>query len=112
VALLAFGAALGGLLVVPISDAAAAAAGLAVAVLLVVLGYREARWRALRWVVIVPAAAITADVITFTPLSLQTGPEADIYSYGALFYVPLYALLIGLGVAGARVSWSARHPET
>ena len=110
--LLAFGVALAGLLVFTSSDELAAAAGLAVAALFAVLGYREGSWRALRWACVVPAAAVVADVIAFTPMSHQTGPDADLYSFIVLSYLPLYALLVGLGVATRRLSLSRRriHP--
>ena len=110
-ATLTFGVALAGLLVFPASDALAAAAGLAVAALLGVLGLREGSWRALRWVCVVPAAAIVADVITFSPMSPQAGPEANVYSVVVLFYLPLYALLIVLGVAIKRLGRLALGTE-
>jgi hypothetical protein len=100
----AFAAALAGFLLLTESDAAAAAAGVVTAGLLVLLGQREARWRGLRWALLVPAAAIVADVIAFTPLSLQTGPESNLYTYAAFVYLPLWAALVAVGIAVRRLT--------
>jgi hypothetical protein len=105
----AFGVALAGFLVFGASDAAAAGAGLVVSVLLVLLGYRNATLRALRWALLVPAAAFVADVITFTPLSPQTGPEANLYTYAAVLYLPLWAFLVAAGVVAARGRRRSAH---
>jgi hypothetical protein len=99
----AFAAALAGFLLFSESDAVAAAAGIVTACLLVLLGLREARWGALRWALLVPAAAIVADVITFTPLSPQTGPESNLYTYAAIVYLPVWAALVAVGVAVRRL---------
>ena len=107
--LVTFGVALAGLLVSTSSEASAAAAGLAVAALLTVLGFREGSWRALRWACVVPAAAVVAGVITFTPMSLQTEPEANLSGFVVLSYLPLYALLVGLGVATRRLRLGPRR---
>lgn len=107
---LLFGVALAGFFVLPATEAGAAVAGLiavVLLVLLVLLGYRDGTWRGLRWALLLPAAAVAADVITFTPLSLQPDTEADIYSFIALYYVPLWLLLVTVGI-GAR--WLQRRP--
>jgi hypothetical protein len=111
----AFGVALAGLLVFTASDAAAAAAGIVAAALLVLLGYRDGNWRAFRWALLVPAAAIAADAITFTPLSPQTGPESNLYTYAAFFYLPLWVFLVAVGIGArrivGRVGRPAAHPH-
>jgi hypothetical protein len=107
----AFGAALAGLLVLAASDVAAAAAGSATAALLVLLGYRDGSRRALRWALLVPAAAIVADALTFTPLSPQTGPEANLYTYGAFFYLPVWAVLVAVGIGVRRTVARGAHPQ-
>jgi hypothetical protein len=86
-------------------------AGIATAILLVALGYCDGHWRALRWSFLVPAAALAADLITFAPVSPQTGPDANLYSYAALFYLPVYAALILLGITAHAIAPGRRtHP--
>lgn len=104
----AFGLALAGCLVFPVAYAAAAVLGLIAIALLPVLGYRDGTWRALRWALTVPAAAVVADVITFTPLSLQPETEPALFTYAAVFNGPVWALLVLTGV-GARRLGRRRH---
>ena len=101
---LTFGLAFAALLVFTGAEAVAAVAGLAAVALLAVLGYRDGSWRALRFAALIPAAAIVADVVTFTPLTLQTGPEATLYTYAAVLYLPAWALLVLLGLAVRRIT--------
>jgi hypothetical protein len=97
-ACLVFGLVLAGFVLFPVTDAAAAVAGLVAIALLPLLGYRDGTWRGLRWALIVPVAAVVADVITFTPLSLQPDTDATIYTYAALYYLPAWALLVVAGI--------------
>ena len=71
--------------------------------LLPLLGYRDGTWRGLRWALIVPVAAVVADVITFTPVSLQPETDATLYTYAALYYLPAWALLVVAGIGARRV---------
>ena len=100
---LAFGVALAGCLVFPVTNAGAAVLGLVGIALLPVLGYRDGTWRALRWALTVPAAAVVADAITFTPLSLQPETEPALFAYAAVFYGPGWALLVLTGVGARRL---------
>jgi hypothetical protein len=99
-----FGVALAGFVVFPVSEPAAAIAGLIVVALLPLLGYRDPTARALWWALIVPAAAFVADVLIFTPLTLQPDLDATIFSVIALYWLPLWALLLAAGIALRRVS--------
>jgi hypothetical protein len=72
-------------------------------VLLPVLGYRDRTWRAVRYALIVPAAAVAADVVTFTPWSLQPETDAIIYTGVALYYLPVWGLLVLAGVGARRL---------
>jgi hypothetical protein len=72
----AFGLAVVALVVFPVSEAGTAIVGLIVVAMLPVLGYRDGTVSGMRYALIVPAAAVVADVVTFTPLSLQ--PETDV----------------------------------
>ena len=110
-ACLVFGVALAGMVVFPVTDAGAAVAGLIAVALLPVLGYRDGTWRGLRWALIVPAAAVVADVITFTQLSLQPETDAAIYTYAAVIYLPAWALLVSAGI-GARRLRRRRRPSS
>jgi hypothetical protein len=101
VAWVAFGSALVALVVFPVSEVAAAVLGLIVVGMLPVLGYRDGTFRGMRYALLVPAAAVAADVITFTPLSLQPETDAAIYTYAGVVYLPAWALLVGAGI-GAR----------
>jgi len=100
-AAVAFGLLLAGMVVLPVTEAVAAVLALAGVCLLPVLGYRDGSWGALRWALLVPVAAFAADVVTFTPLSLQPESDATIYTTIALYYLPAWALLVLAG-AGAR----------
>ena len=106
----AFGSALAACLIFPVTEAGAAVLGLVAVALLPVLGYRDGTWRALRWTLIVPAAALAADVVTFTPLSLQPGVEPVIFTYAAVFYGPVWAGLVLSGVGVRRRSASGSAP--
>jgi hypothetical protein len=108
---LAFGVALAGFVVFPGTEAGAAAAGLIAVALLVLLGYRDGTWSGLRWTLIVPAAAVVADVLTFTPLSLHPETEPPIWTYLAGFYFPAWVLLVAGGI-GARRLQRRRRPSS
>ena len=99
----AFGFAVAAFVVFPASDAAAAVAGLVAVALLPVLGHRDGTWSALRFALIVPAAAVVADVVTFTPFSLQPETDAAIFSYAAVYYLPVWALLVCMGIGARRL---------
>jgi hypothetical protein len=44
-------------------------------------------------------------------VSPQTGPDANLYSYAALFYLPVYAALILLGITAHAIAPGRRtHP--
>ena len=107
---LLFAAALGGLWVWPVSDALAAVAGLAILVLLPLLGYREGTWRALRWALVVPAAAVVADGLVFTPLTLQPDTDAALFTYAAVLYLPVWLLLVAGGVVARWLQRRRRRP--
>jgi hypothetical protein len=109
---LAFGVALVGFVVFPVTEAGAAAAGLIAVALLPLLGYRDGTWSALRWALIVPAAAVVADVLTFTPLSLQPDTDPVIWTYVTFFYLPLWALLVAAGIGARRVQRRRRPSST
>jgi hypothetical protein len=98
-----FGLALACFMVFPVSEAAAAVAGLIAAALLPVLGYRDGTAFGLRWALIVPAAAFVSDVLLFTPLTLQPGVDATIFTVIALFYLPAWALLVAAGIGARRL---------
>jgi hypothetical protein len=83
-----------------LGGAVVAAAGVA---LLPVLGYRDGTWRALKYALIVPAAALAADVVTFTPWSFQPDTDAVIFTGAALYYVPVWALLVAAGIGARRL---------
>lgn len=108
---LVFGVALAGFVVFPATEAGAAAAGAIAVALLPVLGYRDGTWGGLRFVLIVPAAAVVADVLTFTPLTLQPEIEPAIWTYVAGFYLPAWALLVAAGIAGRRLRRRGRREE-
>ncbi len=81
-----------------VSEVGFVLAGLVMASLLAVLGFESGSWRALRWALIVPVAALAVDILTFSPLSLQRGPEANVYTPVALYMLPAWLLPV---VAGA-----------
>jgi hypothetical protein len=99
---LAWGLVLVGLVIFPVTEVGAAVVALPGVALLPVLGYRDGSWQGLRWALIVPGAALVADAITFTPLSLQPDSDATMYTYVSLFYLPLWLLLAGAGIAARR----------
>jgi hypothetical protein len=76
---------------------------LAALVALPVLGYRDCGWRGLRWSALVPVAALAADVVTFTPWSLQPESDAVIYTPIALYYLPAWVLLTAAGIVWRQV---------
>jgi hypothetical protein len=98
-----FGLALAAFAVFPVSDVGAAVAGLVAVALLPVLGYRDGTMGGMRFALIVPAAAVVADVITFTPLSLQPETDVAIYTYVTVFYLPAWALLVWAGIGASRL---------
>lgn len=106
---LVFGVALAGFVVFPVTEAGAAAAGLIAIVLLPLLGYRDGTWRGFRWALVVPGAAVVADVLTFTPLSLQPETDPAIWTYVACFYLPAWALLVAAGIGARRLLLRRRH---
>jgi hypothetical protein len=109
---LVFCVALVGFVVFPVTEAGGAAAGLIAVALLPLLGYRDGTWSGLlRWALIVPAAAVVADVLTFTPLSLQPETDPAIWTYVAFFYLPAWALLVAAGI-GARRLQRRRRPSS
>jgi hypothetical protein len=103
-AILAFGVALAGFLLVTETELGGTVAGLTAAAMLIALGYGDGTWRALRFAALIPAAAIVADVMMLAGLSLQTGPEAHVYTYAALFFLPAWVLLVLVGVGARRLS--------
>ena len=72
------------------------------AALLPVAGYRDGTWGALRWSLTLPAAALIVDVTTFTPLTLQPDMDATIFTPIASFWLPVWAVLVAVGVAARR----------
>jgi hypothetical protein len=68
-----------------------------------VVGYRDGTWHALRYALIVPAAALAADIVTFTPWSLQPETDAVIFTGVVLFYLPLWVVFVVAGVGARRV---------
>jgi hypothetical protein len=100
---LVFGVALVGFVVFPVTEAGAAAAGMVTVALLPLLGYRDGTWRGLRWALVVPVAAVVADVLTFTPLSLQPETDPAIFTYVAVFYLPAWAVLVAAGIGARRL---------
>jgi hypothetical protein len=108
---LVFGVALVGFVVFPVTEAGAAAAGLIAVALLPLLGYRDGTRSGLRWALVVPGAAVVADVLTFTPLSLQPETDPAIWTYVAFFYLPAWALLVAAGI-GARRLQRRRRPSS
>jgi hypothetical protein len=98
-----FAVALAGFVVFPVSEPAAAIAGLIVVALLPLLGYRGGTGRALWWALIVPAAAFVADVLIFTPLTLQPDLDPDIFTVIALSWLPVWALLVAAGIGARRI---------
>jgi hypothetical protein len=111
-ACVAFGVALAGFVIFPVTDAGAAVAGLIAVGLLVLLGYRDGTWRGLRWALIMPVAALVADVITFTPLSLQPETDVAIYTFIALYYLPAWALLVAVGIGARRLQRRRRSSSS
>ena len=109
IAALAFGLQLAALVVFPVSGTVAAVLGLASVGLLPVLGYRDGSWHALRWALLVPAAALAADVVTFTPVSLQPETDATIYTLIALYYLPAWAVLVLAGAGARRLKAPSGH---
>lgn len=103
IAWLVFGVALAGFMVFPVSDTAAAVAGLIAVALLPVLGYRDGTAFGLRWTLIVPAAAFVADALLFMPLTLQHDHDATIFTPIALYYLPAWALLVAAGIGARRL---------
>ena len=61
---------------------------------------------------LVPAAALTADVVTFTPLSLQPDTDVVLYTPVALSFLPAWAVLAGAGVLAGRVRAATAAPAT
>jgi hypothetical protein len=104
---LAWGLFLVGMVIFPVSDIGAALITLLGFALLPVLGYRDGSWKGLRWALIVPAAALAADVITFTPLSLQPETDALLYTYVAVYYLPAWLLIVGVGIGARRLGHRA-----
>jgi hypothetical protein len=100
---LVFGVALVGFVIFPVTEAGAAAAGLIAVALLPLLGYRDGTWSGLRWTLVVPGAAVVADLLTFTPLSLQPETDPAIWTYIAFFYLPAWALLVAAGIGARRL---------
>jgi hypothetical protein len=105
---LVFGVALAGYMVFPVSEPGAAVAGLIAVALLPVLGYRDGTGRALWWPLLVPAAAFVADVLIFTPLTLQPDIEPTIFTVIALSSLPVWALLVAAGIGARRVRGQRR----
>jgi hypothetical protein len=108
---LVFGVELAAFVVFPVTEAGAAAAGLIAIALLPLLGYRDGTWSGLRWALIVPAAAVVTDVLTFTPLSLQPETDPVIWTYVAFFYLPAWALLVAAGIGAQRLQ-QRRRPSS
>jgi hypothetical protein len=48
------------------------------------------------------AAAVAADVVTFTPVSLQPESDATIYTPISVWYLPAWLLLVGAGIGCRR----------
>jgi hypothetical protein len=92
-----------GFVLFPSTELGGAVLAVAGFALLPVLGYREGTWRATARAVIVPAAAVAADVVTFTPLSLQPETDAVIYTPVAFYYLPLWLLLVTAGIGARRL---------
>jgi hypothetical protein len=107
---LVFGVALAGFMVFPVSDITAAIAGLMTVGLLPVLGYRDGTAAGLRWALIVPAAAFVADVLLFTPLTLQPDLDPTSSTPIALAWLPAWALLVAAGIVARRLG-QRRRPE-
>ena len=104
-----FGAALVAFMVYPVSDAAAALAGLFAVALLPVLGYRVATAYAVAGALIVPAAAFVSDVLLFTPLTLQPDLDATLFTPAAVWFLPAWALLVVVGIGARRLG--QRRPQ-
>lgn len=83
-----------------LAGALLAAAGLA---LLPVLGYRDGTWRGLKYALVVPAAALAADVVTFTPWSFQPETDAVIFTGAAVYYLPVCVLFVAAGIGARRL---------
>jgi hypothetical protein len=60
-------------------------------------------WAAGALAFMVPAAAVGADVVTFTPLSLQPETDALLYTPLAVIYLPLWVLLVAAGIGARRL---------
>ena len=108
-AALVFGVALAAFMVFPVSEPAAAVAGLITVALLPILGYRDGTASGLWGALIVPVAALAADVLLFTPLTLQPETDATLFTPIAAWWLPAWALLVAAGIGARRVA--QRRPE-
>ena len=101
-----------GLIVWPAAELAGwIAIGVAVA-LLPAAGFSEGTWRALRWTFAIPAAALVADVVIFTPFTLQPDLDPTIFTPIALYYLPAWALLVAAGIGARRAQRRHRASPT
>jgi hypothetical protein len=105
--LLAFALIVIGFVLFPVADAAGAASVIVAVGALPLLGYRDGTLRGLRWSGLVPAAALTADVVSFTPWSLQPDTDVVLYTPIALYFLPAWAVLAGSGVVANRAREAA-----
>ena len=91
-----------GLIVWPAAELAGWIAIGAAISMLPATGFSDGTWRGLRWTFAIPVAALVADVLTFTPFSLQPDVDATIYTPIALYYLPAWALLVAAGIGARR----------
>jgi hypothetical protein len=107
--LVTFAVIVAGFVLFPVTDAAGAVSVIVAVGALPVLGYRDGALRGLRWSGLVPAAALTADLVTFTPWSLQPDADVILHTPITLYYLPAWAVLAGAGVVVGRVRATREH---